>query len=531
MKVKVEFGTTRLVIPCGDSQDLVLRLINTINKRLQSHLGDSSVRVKELTTADGFLINPHDPIGEVIEDGQILRALDYKTWLAQHLPLLEKPWHEVTRADYAAEGNPYRGVAVGLHKHRKLYIKLLSTYKEVERLELFDIETLSNFGKGGATALIARKEVKDPKARLEWFVEANLIVESSGVASGVELQVKSSSDDRPQVERVTFKYDPELAKGDVQVLQKADPPKPNKVYELPPPKVHGPKFDPEHVIPVHAEKHEEPKVEDNKAVGDIELEIRQKDPIQADQRWARSDSSNEYTNVFFNHLSIFNPTEKQIVIVKVISEYEKDGSWIPTPLRLGTKGGYYNYSMGRYNPDEGFNVGPDERLNLATETAIQVNAPQFDRMRRAHRSLPSPLRIRLTFVSKDGHKSELISEYHNPPIAVRTKETCQEKRQLPVYAYVSADDLETETNIWFEAFHVPERDSYGGPRLELATPSGNRYIYRNTLRHYLYQAKTTQKSEILIEELSPDQMASKGYKTQVYALVDLDAQYVYAFRV
>jgi hypothetical protein len=108
-------------------------------------------------------------------------------------------------------------------------------------------------------------------------------------------------------------------------------------------------------------------------------------------------------------VALFNPLEKDVAIVKVKSEYEKDGEWIEMKTRylalrpftfllglswllvrthkpgctnsLGSKSGYYRYSMGYH--DDGFVLEPNQRLNLAIESAVEVKAAQYDRERYA----------------------------------------------------------------------------------------------------------------------------------------------------
>jgi hypothetical protein len=190
MKVKVVFGQARLLIPCGNGKDKIERLIEDINKRFQSHLGDPTARAKELTTEDGFLVNPHDIIDEVIEDNTTLNALDYPTWLKVNLALLERGGYTLSRPDYA-EGNwraPYRYAEIGKHKHNKIYIKIGADSDDVARLELFDLESLQTFGKEGR-ALIAHQEVKDKT--WDWSVQVHFIIEK-GVVVAAELAVRST---------------------------------------------------------------------------------------------------------------------------------------------------------------------------------------------------------------------------------------------------------------------------------------------------------------------------------------------------
>lgn len=77
-------------------------------------------------------------------------------------------------------------------------------------------------------------------------------------------------------------------------------------------------------------KEKEPPVPENVAKGDLPIEIKQKDHMQPDQKWR---SGNSFDNCFYNNLAIFNPLEKDVAIVSVKSEYEKDGQWIEMPTR------------------------------------------------------------------------------------------------------------------------------------------------------------------------------------------------------
>jgi len=152
MKVKVAFAGARLVIPCGNPKDKVERLVEAINARFRSHLGDPTLRVQELTTADGFLINVQDTIEQVIDDGAQLHALDYATWLQATLPNLSRV-HWVARSDYA-EGcsrPPLRYAEVGKHAlhSNKVYVKVGTRHYGEDkdpRLWLFDADSLSTFG-------------------------------------------------------------------------------------------------------------------------------------------------------------------------------------------------------------------------------------------------------------------------------------------------------------------------------------------------------------------------------------------------
>jgi len=201
MKIKVKFGEVKLVVPCGNIKDKVSRLIEDVNKRLQLQLGDSQVRVKELRTGDGFLINGNDIIGEVLTDDSIIIASDYNEWVGTQLPLLSDSWHKVSRYDYVEKQMLY--VEIGRHKHNKIFIRMGKGTGQPLRLELFDVSDLSSFSKAGK-ALLAREQTKNTHKGIDSYISASFLV-SNGKVTAAELAVKATSDFREQIEVIEIK--------------------------------------------------------------------------------------------------------------------------------------------------------------------------------------------------------------------------------------------------------------------------------------------------------------------------------------
>lgn len=152
--------------------------------------------------------------------------------------------HKVMRSDFA-EGDwrsPSRYAEIGRHKHNKVFVKIGGSSAEVDRLELFDRESLGTFGKEGRP-LILHKEVKE--GSWDWSVEVHFIVERGRVVAA-ELSVRSTSDIRPQIEVVPI--NPDMTLGTPTVKQTASLPKPAKTYALPATKHEGPSYKPEEFI-------------------------------------------------------------------------------------------------------------------------------------------------------------------------------------------------------------------------------------------------------------------------------------------
>jgi hypothetical protein len=148
----------------------------------------------------------------------------------------------VARTDHA-EGNPRtapsRYAEIGKHKHNKLYVKIGAGATEVDKLELFDADSLRAFaGTKNGRVLIAHKSVKDDK--WDWSVEVHFVVEN-GVVGAAELSVKATSDARAHVETVPINIDT-LTVGEPKVVQTASFGKPSKAYELPAAVREGPSY-------------------------------------------------------------------------------------------------------------------------------------------------------------------------------------------------------------------------------------------------------------------------------------------------
>ncbi|KAL6050730.1 hypothetical protein QOT17_019615 [Balamuthia mandrillaris] len=524
MRVKVHYGATRMVVPCQEAASMQVSTFieEVLNPRLQRHLGDGTARVKELRTADGFYLYPSDCLAHVLESGEVVDALDYQTWLTETESLLERAYHRVGRTDYTLSHEPFLWVEVGLHKHKKLFVKL-GKDKKTERLELFDAEELRTFGKAGRP-LIARLEGHNEEEGEDWFMEASFIVNEDGLAQFIEIAVKAASDLRPQIERIEVGSN--LAKKDVKVIQNVSCGAPGKEYILPEPTIEGPFFKTGEFTPSHeAPRFIELKMEkESVGEGDCPLDIKQKEASCADQTWWRD---GQFSNLIFDHLALFNPSEKEVALVSIKSEYlDKDGQWkAPKETRLGQKSGYFSYSMGGYDT-AGFNVAPNERLNLVVRTELEVHAPQFDRERRVHHSLPQPLHTRITFEDKDGNKKVIEMEQQNPPLVLQSKEaklSSLSDRQT-FQAWIEADDLEAEGRVWAL---VATEETYGTCVQVSGYDNFGKYLYKSDFERVLYKARKGKLTEVLLEEKVAD---NKGYSIAVTALVDLEHDYVYSLR-
>jgi len=192
--------------------------------------------------------------------------------------------------------------------------------------------------------------------------------------------------------------------------------------------------------------------------------------------------------------------------------------------RLGTKSGRFSYSMGQHT--DGFVVGKNQRLDLAVESSVLINAPQYDRQRRMHHSLPSPLRVRITVDDKKSKSSQIVIEHINEPLEIMTKEKRESSDQLKRDFWLHADDTEAEERVWCELVYVQNEK-----RLQISSKPADKqkWMYQSDLNYYIYLAKKDGKQEFEIEELTTKDEA-RGYSQRVVALVDVEQSWAYALR-
>eukprot|EP01090_Pellita_catalonica_P001426 TRINITY_DN11153_c0_g1_i1.p1 TRINITY_DN11153_c0_g1~~TRINITY_DN11153_c0_g1_i1.p1 ORF type:complete len:580 (-),score=108.83 TRINITY_DN11153_c0_g1_i1:55-1689(-) len=521
-----------------------------MNRRFQTFLGDSTIRVKELTTGGGFLINSNDTIKDVISDGDVLKASDYNEWIQTQVSHLSS-WYKTSRTDFADKKNVIY-VEVGRHKHNKFYVKM-GENQGISRLELFTVSDLHSFGKGGKP-LIAREQTKNKAKGIDRYVEASFIVEK-GVVKGVELIIKATSDVRTQIEHFALEenylLDDNLDEKCriPKVLQPADPQPPKGVtYQIGAAKVTGKSL--ENFVAkglgIENDNPYEPAagvdLSANKGEGDfVGIDVEQKDLSQIDRGRYDADTKSFY-QYFYSNISLINKDqENKIMIGKVESEWydEKAKVWKKSDsISLGSKSRAWYYSWERYDADGGWNIPPADVMQLAIRTGIEVKARQFDALRLIHPSLPNPIKLRFTLFDIDKTKSKSIvvvvkdvKKIEVETTATRLKGKAEDFVEKTGYRFFSADDVEAGGRLWGE-FYSEESGSWGTViKFASNVRSKSKYFYADDIRQYLYTALKDSQEKILIEDLSSSEADAVGRQMTVHALVDLKNKYAYAFEV
>jgi len=172
-----------------------------------------------------------------------------------------------------------------------------------------------------------------------------------------------------------------------------------------------------------------------------------------------------------------------------------------------------------------------EQSNIAVGSFIPMNVPQVDRMRRSHKSLPTPMNIRITFEDSNQKKSIVDVSYVNPPLDLITKEKRLTKSNASTIKgathdfFIMCDDVELETRILCEAF-INQKEK----RVEIAGLDYNKSIWLNQMKQkeLVFQAVQEKKEEIELTRVTWNHEA--GMSIRAYLLVDLKNSRGYAVK-
>lgn len=337
-----------------------------------------------------------------------------------------------------------------------------------------------------------------------------------GVVTSVILEVKSLSDARPMIKEIPLTIENnEIQKGEARVVQFADDDATVDERPLPPSKkeenpiVNGPPVP----TPVPLES----------VTAFQKLKIAQVEQVFADQSWAKD---GQFSNSFYINLSFTNPNDTIVTIVKVKTEYLVGTEWkAGNDTAIGHKAGFYNY---RWNWNTtNFSVDAHQVEQVAVLCGINIKAPQVDRLRRAHYSLPSPLKIRVTFEDDQGSSSALEVDYYNPPHELPTKESVEKYNSKKYDFFVTLDDREAESRNYIAIGKIEENADKEYLEVKISGSGSTYYYYQTEFRKLAFDGVTKGTDTVEMDNLK---MEKNGVEVRAYALVDLAKRKVWALK-
>jgi len=218
-----------------------------------------------------------------------------------------------------------------------------------------------------------------------------------------------------------------------------------------------------------------------------------------------------------------NNSNEKLAITNISSSYKgKDGTWIPfSQTRVGQRGGFYSYS---WNDRPNFTMEGKSQCELAISSVTMINSRQFQKVRRAHKSLPQLLEIRITFEDSEGKKSMVEIPFMNEPLQLDTREykEMKENKSIKFEYWIECDDDEMEARIWMYVIWDEKQ-----ARLIIHRGNSFSYIYLSTLKKYAFQGVQEKKEELELMDMTKEE---NGTLKKVFALIDLQNQRTYAFK-
>jgi len=472
------------------------------------------LRVAKLQV-DGITLQPHDIIDDVLRDGETVFAVDFYTWIDEQRGLEAETWLKLVQQDCGDETD--RWTSIGRTTQGKVFVCFGEGYQKYEKIhgyEVLEFEAFQDFGKEGKI-LIGHKEGNTPDGK--WALEAHYLV-SSGSVKGIQLSVHTSSAICAEIREVPLIFENISVKhGEIKVIQ-SESNLPKKHYTIPENASNGSTL--EHIIKVEHERKELTfKPGDNKSTGNLGVEFEQSSTLQADQDWSRDGAFN---NMFYSNFKLTN-TGEEIFVIKVKSEYEKDGEWIEAKTRHGSRSGLWYYN---WRNDPGLKIPANNNFEFAVCTTISVKAPQYDKNRRAHHTLPQPLKIRITLEGK-GVQSSIIVYQQNEALEPKTPETLATAKSIKeknlFFSY--ADDVQGEERLFVAIYDHDKRDDY----VSIYTNNNNHYIYKHQIEKIAYKAQKEKKNEYPVDSVNC-KFDKTNATIETYLLVDLENRRGYALR-
>ncbi|KYQ91270.1 hypothetical protein DLAC_08207 [Tieghemostelium lacteum] len=521
MRLKVAWKEHKLVIPSGDTNDKVSRLLKDIANRFQPFSNPTEeFLISELRTNDGYLISPHISIIDALNENDYLVAIDFETWKNNEYKLCNKNFFGNTLSNFEEDNSI--SCSVGLHAQNKLYVSI-AQYKKLLRLDLFDASDLRSFAKEGKHLVSHWEDENGNYAKLYFHVKQQVVYE-------IESELKTVSALIPEIQIYELKVSAKgkIEAGDKRVVQVAYDNTPITGVVVPSEVRTGNSF-PDYDMDYYttdggnagAEEKQFTTVTSGSGVRFEQLDITRSE--------LQSTNSNQITiNGFYTDFQIVNTTEKKLTITKITGEYQnKEGNWVSTNAYFGFKSsGNYNYQW-RWDPTL-ILIEARETIKLSTNTRIEIPAAQgknAEKLYRSHASLPNPLNIRLTITDDTQTVTVIPLKYQNKtehPVFVT------EKYKIPrlsssdgkMVHFQTVDDFANNCRAFVQ---ILEKEDQGEKVIVYSTNLSNSYytLRQNVLHDFAYSAYKAKESKFRIKDYSC--APSNGHFTlDVFAIVDLE---------
>lgn len=299
---------------------------------------------------------------------------------------------------------------------------------------------------------------------------------------------------------------------------------------IPPPKRSGPEFD--------LNEHTNKTITKHECQGDsiIRMACGSTNTVQTSQDMFASSDGTFGQHFFLTHINFIktpseneNETNKSISVTEIKLLYQsEDESWHEcegiaiAPITHRNEEPYWL-------ADSVIDMESEKFVSYAIKGSIKIKGkPGNDnfRRRRAHRSLPQPLKLQIQIKDNFNKQSSLIVEQLNEPLNIITAELFTKKNESSLkelLAYVYADDLESEERIYL-AMYLDEKS-------HLVIKSSHGYSIRleqKSIRTMSFNAKKNQTTEEVFDSMAYN---SDDQQNKATALFDPQTFLFYAVRL
>ncbi len=206
--------------------------------------------------------------------------------------------------------------------------------------------------------------------------------------------------------------------------------------------------------------------EEHAAEGDSLLSVAQAGPVDPTMDgWARR---GKFCNYIISTLALTNPTDATIAVTDYKGEYQDaDGVWQPALRCVAGTPYTNNWGESCYNwlePGDAVRLQAHDKARVAFSVVLEIEGePGSDNAsrRRHHKSLPSPLRTRVTLSDDSERVKSVVTEHFNPPLQLKTKADAVKDKKVDgePLLWVAVDDVDRETRLWALAY--PRKDEPG----------------------------------------------------------------------
>ncbi|KAF2075140.1 hypothetical protein CYY_003575 [Polysphondylium violaceum] len=522
MRLKVAWKDNKLVIPSGNGDDKVSRLLKDIATKFASYSADATdFIISELKTSDGYTISPHSAIKDSIVESDYLVAIDFETWKNDQFKLCTKSWMSGSVTNF--KDDTTISVGVGLHTQNKLYISI-SQYKKLFRLELFDASDLQDYHKEGKHLICHwEDDSQETYARVYFNVKGKVV-------DTVELEIKVASSARPTIKSlpITITSPTKIAPRDVVIVQEAyskyDVESNFKAPEETREGESYPDYDMDYYVTEGGNGGDASTFANVTGASGIKFE---QIDITRSECSQHTTSNNTFFNSFYTDFQIVNTTEKKITLTKLTGEYQKaDGEWAPIPAFFGTKrGGAYDYSW-RWEPALVLLESRDT-IKLSTNLRIEIPGSVSERLVRSHPSLPSEINFRATIKDDLNNTTVIPFVYKNktPFPVFATLKYVQQRN--PSDNYVFFQTVDNKNTVIRGRVSLIKKMEGSDMIYNLTTSFSNysHYIRESSLHSFAYKASVAKESKYRIPDYCSE---NRDFKNEIFAIVDLDSGKVQA---